>query len=89
MNERAIADALASLTDQERQTATVEAIRPVQYAQPQRDDVLTPSVEKIKGKDGTMRLKVMLPPGPDPELETFAAGWQAGQTYDPRRDMLP
>jgi DnaJ-class molecular chaperone len=38
--------------------------------------------------DELVRLKVMLPPGPDPELESFATGWQAGQSYDPRRDML-
>jgi DnaJ-class molecular chaperone len=52
---------------------------------------------RLKGKgvarrgghgDELVRLKVMLPPGSDPELETFAAGWQAGQSYDPRRDML-
>jgi DnaJ-class molecular chaperone len=37
--------------------------------------------------DELVRLKVMLPPAPDPELETFAAGWQAGKSYDPRREM--
>jgi len=37
--------------------------------------------------DELVRLKVMLPPAPDPELEKFAAGWQAGKSYDPRREM--
>lgn len=39
--------------------------------------------------DELVRLKVMLPPAPDPELEQFVSGWQAGQSYDPRRGMLP
>ncbi len=37
--------------------------------------------------DELVRLKVMLPSAPDPELEKFAAGWQAGSSYDPRREM--
>ena len=37
--------------------------------------------------DELVRLKVMLPPVPDAELEKFAAGWQAGKSYDPRREM--
>lgn len=61
MNERSIADALESLTPEERQKAKVEPIRPAQYAQPKRDDPLTPSFEKIVQSDGTILLKVKLP----------------------------
>jgi DnaJ-class molecular chaperone len=39
--------------------------------------------------DELVRLKVMLPPTPDPELESFLAGWLGGKSYDPRRDMQP
>ncbi len=39
--------------------------------------------------DELVRLKVMLPPASDPELEKFVSGWQAGQAYDPRRGMQP
>ena len=34
--------------------------------------------------DELVRLRVMLPPAPDPELEKFAAGWQAGKSYASR-----
>jgi DnaJ-class molecular chaperone len=57
----------------------------------------TGTVLRLRGKgvlrrdgghgDELVRLKVMLPEKPDPELEAFAAGWQGGKTYDPRRDM--
>jgi DnaJ-class molecular chaperone len=39
--------------------------------------------------DEFVKLKLMLPEKPDPELETFLSNWEAGKTYDPRRDMLP
>jgi DnaJ-class molecular chaperone len=39
--------------------------------------------------DELLKLKVMLPEQPDAELEAFAAGWQGGKAYDPRRDMQP
>ena len=39
--------------------------------------------------DELVRLKVMLPPGPDPELETFVSGWVTGRAHDPRRGMQP
>ena len=39
--------------------------------------------------DELVRLKVMLPPAPDPALEQFVSGWQAGRSYDPRREMQP
>ena len=34
--------------------------------------------------DELVRLKVVLPKPPDPELEKFVAGWDAGRTFDPR-----
>ena len=61
MNERAVADALATLTPEERSVTTVEAIRPEKYAAPQRTDKLTPAAEKIVQGDGTIVLKVLLP----------------------------
>ena len=61
MNERAIADALASLSPVERESAVVEAIRPEKYSAPSRDAVLTPQVEKIVQNDGRIILKVKLP----------------------------
>ena len=61
MNERAIADALATLSPEERKLATVDAIRPEKYAQPKRDARLTPNVEKIVQPDGKIVLKVQLP----------------------------
>ncbi len=39
--------------------------------------------------DELVRLKVMLPAAPDPALEQFVAGWDAGRSYDPRRGMQP
>jgi DnaJ-class molecular chaperone len=30
-------------------------------------------------------VKIVLPDGPDPELESFMAGWRQGQGQDPRR----
>ena len=57
----------------------------------------TDTVLRLRGKgvlrrdgghgDELVTLKVMLPEKPNPELETFAAGWQGGKAYDPRRDM--
>ena len=61
MNERAITDALATLTPEERRTAKVDAIRPEKYGAPKRDAMLTPNVEKIAQPDGTILLKVNLP----------------------------
>lgn len=37
--------------------------------------------------DEYVKLKVVLPDKPDPELERFVAGWAAGQSHDPRRGM--
>jgi DnaJ-class molecular chaperone len=56
----------------------------------------TGSVLRLKGKgvrrqgghgDELIKLKVMLPTGPDPELEKFLSTWAAGKSYDPRKDM--
>ena len=58
----------------------------------------TGAVLRLKGKgvprrsghgDELARLKVMLPPEPNPELEAFLSSWAAGSSYDPRRDMQP
>lgn len=47
-----------------------------------------PSREGGHGNE-LVKLKVMLPEQPDAELETFAAGWQGGKAYHPRKDMQP
>jgi DnaJ-class molecular chaperone len=39
--------------------------------------------------DELVKLKVMLPPEPNPELEAFLSRWAPGTSYDPRRDMQP
>jgi DnaJ-class molecular chaperone len=59
----------------------------------------TGTVLRLKGKgarrhggghgDEFVKLKVMLPDAPDPELESFVSGWVGGKSYDPRRDMQP
>jgi DnaJ-class molecular chaperone len=59
----------------------------------------TGTVLRLRGKgvlrrdgshgDELVRLKVMLPERPDPELEAFASRWEGGKAYDPRRDMKP
>jgi DnaJ-class molecular chaperone len=58
----------------------------------------TGSVLRLKGKgvprqgghgDELVKLKVMLPSGPEPELETFLSNWKPGTNYDPRKDMQP
>lgn len=56
----------------------------------------TGSILRLKGKgvprqgghgDELVKLKVMLPSGPDPELETFLSSWKPGKNYEPRKDM--
>jgi DnaJ-class molecular chaperone len=57
----------------------------------------TGTVLRLRGKgvaraDGTrgdayVKLKVVLPDKPDPELEKFVQNWTAGKAYDPRRGM--
>jgi DnaJ-class molecular chaperone len=58
----------------------------------------TGTVLRLKGKgvprrgghgDELVKLKVMLPSEPNPELETFLTNWAPGMSYDPRRDMQP
>jgi DnaJ-class molecular chaperone len=58
----------------------------------------TGSVLRLKGKgvprrggpgDELITLKVVLPAGPDPELETFLSRWKPGKAYEPRKEMLP
>jgi len=34
--------------------------------------------------DAYVTLRIVLPDGPDPELEAFAAGWESGKAHDPR-----
>jgi DnaJ-class molecular chaperone len=59
----------------------------------------TGSVLRLRGKgvsrqggghgDEFVKLKVMLPDPPDPALDAFVSNWEAGKSYDPRRDMQP
>ena len=59
----------------------------------------TGSVLRLRGKgvsrqggghgDEFVKLKVMLPDPPDPALDAFVSSWEAGKSYDPRRDMQP
>jgi DnaJ-class molecular chaperone len=39
--------------------------------------------------DQLVKLKVMLPKEPNPELETFVSGWESGKTYNPRGELVP
>ena len=36
--------------------------------------------------DEYVTLKIVLPASPDPDLEAFVAGWEAGRTFNPRED---
>lgn len=56
----------------------------------------TGAILRLKGKgvlraggrgDQLVKLKVMLPTAPSPELEAFASSWTPGADYDPRKDM--
>ena len=58
----------------------------------------TGAVLRLKGKgvprrgghgDELIKLKVMLPTEPNPELEAFLSSWAPGTNYDPRQDMQP
>jgi DnaJ-class molecular chaperone len=59
----------------------------------------TGSVLRLRGKgvarpggghgDEFVKLRVMLPDPPDPALDAFVSNWEAGKSYDPRRDMQP
>ena len=61
MNERTIADALATLTPEERKTAKTEVIRPEKYGVPGRNDPLSPTNDRRREPDGTVVLKISLP----------------------------
>ena len=37
--------------------------------------------------DQFVKLKVMLPREPNPELEAFISGWESGKTYNPREEV--
>ena len=37
--------------------------------------------------DQLVKLKVMLPKEPDPELEAFVSGWENGKMYNPREEV--
>ena len=39
--------------------------------------------------DQLVKLKVMLPREPNPELEAFVSGWESGRTYNPRDEVAP
>ncbi len=56
----------------------------------------TGTVLRLKGKgvarkdrrgDAFVRLKIMAPAQPEPELEAFLAGWTPATPYNPRQDM--
>jgi len=58
----------------------------------------TGTILRLKGKgvsrrggqgDELVKLKIMLPSGPNTELETFVSTWAPGSEYDPRKDMQP
>jgi trehalose utilization protein len=61
MNERAIEDALAQLTPEQRKIAKVEAVRPERYSVPARNGEVSPSSQVVTGADGSLVLKVKLP----------------------------
>jgi DnaJ-class molecular chaperone len=56
----------------------------------------TGTMMRLKGKgaprhgggqgDQFVKLKVVLPKSPDPELEAFVSNWEKGKTFDPRED---
>ncbi len=54
-------------------------------------DVLRLRGKGVKKRDGAgdelVRLKVVMPTEPDPELEAFLAGWKPSPIYDPRKEM--
>ena len=54
-------------------------------------DVLRLRGKGVKKRDGAgdelIKLKVVMPTEPEPELEAFLAGWKPSPTYDPRKEM--
>jgi DnaJ-class molecular chaperone len=59
----------------------------------------TGTTMRLKGKgaprrggghgDQFVKLKVVLPKAPDPELEAFVSNWSKGKTFNPREDSVP
>jgi DnaJ-class molecular chaperone len=59
----------------------------------------TGTTMRLKGKgaprhggghgDQFVKLKVVLPKSPDPELEAFVSNWKKGKAFDPREDRTP
>jgi DnaJ-class molecular chaperone len=39
--------------------------------------------------DQLVKLKVVLPREPDPELEAFVSGWESGKMFNPREEVTP
>jgi DnaJ-class molecular chaperone len=39
--------------------------------------------------DQFVKLKVILPKEPNPELEAFVSSWEIGKTYNPREELTP
>ena len=39
--------------------------------------------------DQLVKLKVVLPKEPDPELEAFVTNWEGGKTFNPREELTP
>jgi trehalose utilization protein len=60
MNERAVEDALAKLTPEQRKTAKVVRVPPLGYKVPRRDEPLTPSV-RMRMESGIAVVEVQLP----------------------------
>jgi DnaJ-class molecular chaperone len=54
-------------------------------------DVLRLKGKGVKKRDGAgdelVKLKVMMPTEPEPELEAFLGGWKPASSYDPRKEM--
>jgi DnaJ-class molecular chaperone len=54
-------------------------------------DVLRLRGKGVKNRDGAgdelVKLKVMMPTEPEPELEAFLGGWKPSPSYDPRKEM--
>ena len=54
-------------------------------------DVLRLKGKGVKRRDGAgdelVKLKVMMPPAPNAELEAFLSGWKPPEAYDPRKEM--
>jgi trehalose utilization protein len=62
MNERALADAMATLTPEEQKSTKVVPIRPERYMAPKQGDPLTPSVRRTNpDPKGPVVLEVTLP----------------------------